>query len=160
MAAMNLLIDYEQLATNPTVAMRKVTQLMQRAGAQALKVEGAGTKRVAGISYREVTMTFADSQTMGLRIKATGDVYQVLLNGKIVPVKEQDDFAKACSELALMLDKNRLKFQKRMELLKMKPPEGIKTAAPRLLDVLTKQVQDLDVQIADARTELAELQAA
>lgn len=157
---MKLLIDYEGLATNAAHAMRRVVTLLTRAGAQVIETQSDGrTRRIAGISYREVVFTFADSQKLGLRIKATGDVYEVRINGKVQPVKSQDDFTKAVSELAQLLDKGRMRFQKRLAAMQMKPPEGAKTAAPKLREVLTKQVAELDAQIADATEELAALQA-
>lgn len=157
---MKLLIDYEGLATNATRATKAVTALLKRAGVEVIKAESDGrTRRIAGISYREVLLTFADSQSLGLRVKATGDVYEVRVNGKLTPVKEQDDSAKAAVELATLLDRTRAKFQKRMAAIAMKPPEGAKTAAPRLIEVLRAQVAELDQQIEAATAELAELRA-
>lgn len=155
---MKLLIDYEGLAGNTVTATKKVTTLLQRAGAEVIKVESDGkSRRIAGISFREVAFTFADSQSIGLRVKATGDVYEVRLNNKVVPVKEQDDPAKAVVELAALLDRNRARFQKRMAALQMRPPEGAKTAAPRLIEALQQQVAELDSQIEAATAELAAL---
>lgn len=157
---MKLLIDYEGLATNATRAAKALTTMLLRAGVEAIKVESDGrTKRIAGISYRELVFTFADSQSLALRIKATGDVYEVRVNGKVTPIKEQDDAKKAAAELAGLLDRTRAKFQKRMAAVLMKPPEGAKTAAPRLIETLRAQVAELDQQIEAATAELAELQA-
>ena len=158
---MKILVDYDSLASNPTSAMRRVTALFSRAGVEVLKVESDGkTRRASGISYREVTLSFADSQHIALRVKATGDVYQVLLNGKVTPVKSQDDPTKAISELSGLLDSGRAKFQKRMAAIVMKPPEGAKTAAPKLRTALTSQIAAVEVEINAAAEELAALQAA
>lgn len=157
---MKLTIDFNGLATNAGKAMARVTSLFVRNGLPVLDVSSDGRpKRAAGITYREVVMTFQDSQKLTLRIKATGDVYQVLLNGRVTPVAQQDDPGKAVAELAGLLDKSRARFQKRMALLVMKPPEGARTAAPRLREALQQQVAELDQQIAEARDELAELRA-
>ena len=157
---MKILIDYEGLAANTAAATKKVAALFRRAGVEVIKTESDGrTRRIAGISYREVVFTFADSQSLGLRVKATGDVYEVRLNGKQVPVKEQDDPNKAVFELAALLDTTRARFQKRMAALQMKPPEGAKTAAPRLIETLRQQVAELDTRIEEAVAELAALQA-
>lgn len=157
---MKILVDYEALSGNAAAAMRRVTTLFSRAGAPVVEVVCDGkTKRTASTSYREVALSFADSQQLTLRIKATGDVYQVLLNGKPIPVKEQDDPDKAVGELAGLLDGNRKKFQKRMAALTMKPPEGAKSAAPKLRDVLSKQIAAVDAEINSATEELAALQS-
>jgi hypothetical protein len=157
---MKLLIDYELLATSAERAVRKVTALFVRAGLEIVSVGSSGkAARIAGVSYREVTYTFADSQSLGLRIKATGDVYEVRVNGKVVPIKEQDDPAKAAAELVSMLDKSRARHQKRMAALKMAPPEGAKTAAPKLREKLVQQIAEVDAAIDAAKEELAELSA-
>lgn len=157
---MKILVDYEGLAANAANAMRKVTALFERSGLSVIKVECDGkTKRVAGISYRTVTLSFADSQHIELRVKATGDVYEVRLNGKVQPIKSQDDPSKAVAELVAMLDTGRAKFQKRQAALQMKPPEGAKTAAPKMRDTLTQQIATLDAEINAATEELAALQA-
>ncbi len=36
-----------------------------------------------GVTYREMVLTFADSQQVVLRIKQTGDIFQVALNGRV-----------------------------------------------------------------------------
>lgn len=157
---MKLLIDYELLATSAERAMRKVTALFTRAGLDIVSVGSNGkTARIAGVSYREVIYSFADSQTLSLRVKATGDVYEVRVNGKVVPIQEQDDPAKAVAELVSMLDKSRARHQKRMAALKMAPPEGAKTAAPTMKAKLVQQIAEVDAEIEAAKQELAELSA-
>lgn len=157
---MKIVLDFDGLAANAAAAMRRVTALFQRANLPVLDVASDGkTRRVASISYREVTLSFADSQKLALRVKATGDVYQVLLNSKVTPIKEQDDPAKAVAELVGLLDKNRARFQKRLAAMAMKPPEGAKTAAPKLRDTLTAQIAQVREQIDVARETLTELQA-
>jgi hypothetical protein len=158
---MKLLIDYEAIARSPAAAIKRIQPLFVRAGLAPISVEGDGkTKRTSGISWREVVLTFADSQKLALRVKATGDVYEVLLNGKKVPVKEQDDPAKAVSELVRMVDTGRAKFQKRMAAMQMKPPEGLKTAAPKLREALVAQIAEVEKEIEVAREELTAIEAA
>ncbi len=158
---MNLLIDFDGLASNPTNALRKVTAMLQRSGLTAIGIESDGrSKRIAGVSFREAFITFADSQKLTLRVKATGDVYEVRINDKVTPIKAQDDAGAAVKEIAALLDLNRAKFQKRMAAVRMNTPEGVKTAAPSLRKQLETQSAELDVAIADAREELASLQAA
>ena len=156
---MKLLIDYEALGRNAEAAAKRLKPLFVRAGLSPIGTETDGkVRRTAGITWRELVFTFADSQKLALRVKATGDVYEVLLNGKKVPVKEQDDPAKGVAELVRMLDTNRARFQKRMAAMQMKPPEGIKTAAPKLKQALQTQIAELDQAIEAAKEELAEIE--
>lgn len=158
---MKLLVDYEGLARNAATAMKRITALFERAGLKVVDVASDGrTRRIAGVSFREVTFSFADSQALAMRVKATGDVYEVRLNGKPVPVSQQDDAAKAVAELVLMLDRSRARFQRRLAALQMRPPEGAKTAAPKLREALTQQLEQVNQEIEAATEELAALEAA
>lgn len=155
----NILIDFALLATDAARALRKVTQQFQRAGLPVLKAESDGrNKRTASISYREAVLSFEDSQQVLMRIKASGDIYQVLINGRLTPIKDQDDHAAAIKEIVAKLDKGRQAYQKRLAAMQMKPPEGIKTAAPKLKDALQAQLKSVTEQIAAAESELAQLQ--
>lgn len=158
---MNLLIEYESLAPGKVQsAMRRVLSLFARAGLKVIDVAADGkTQRTAGVSFREVGLTFADSQKLALRVKATGDVYEVRINDRKVPVSAQSDPARAVAELVKMLDTGRARFQKRLAAMQMKPPEGAKTAAPKLRETLVAQIAEVDAEIESAREELAAIEA-
>ena len=118
------------------------------------------TKRSSGVSFREMTLTFADSQAITLRVKQTGDIFQVLLNNKVIPIKNQDDHAKAVTEIAQNLDKGRAQFQKKLAATKVAVPKGIKTAAPKIEQVLTEKRDSLKEAIQAVNDEIGKLQVA
>ena len=118
------------------------------------------TKRSSGVSFREMTLTFADSQAITLRVKQTGDIFQVLLNNKVIPIKNQDDHAKAVTEIAQNLDKGRAQFQKKLAATKVAVPKGIKTAAPKIEQVLTEKRDSLKEAIRAVNDEIGKLQVA
>lgn len=129
-----------------------------RAGANVVQQDvNTSVKRSSGISYREMSLTFADSQQIVLRIKQTGDIYQVTLNGKILPIKNQDDHVKAIAEIVAAMDSGRTKFQKLMAAAKVKTPPGIRTAAPKIEQVLTEKRDSLKAAIAHVIEETAKL---
>lgn len=156
----NLLFSFEDLGTKSDKALTKLKQYFSRANAPVVTVEpGAKTLRTAGISYRELFLTFGDSQRVTLRIKQTGDVYQVLINDKLTPLKAQDDHIKAVAEIAQKLDAGRAKFQKALANVKVPMPKGIRTAAPKLEEQLKIREEELDAAISEAQQELADLAA-
>jgi hypothetical protein len=156
-----LLFSFEDLGTKSDKALVKLKQYFSRSGAAVVTAEpGAKTLRSSGISYRELFLTFGDSQRATLRIKQTGDVYQVLINDKLTPMKAQDDHVKAVAEIVSKLDAGRAKFQKALANVKTPMPKGIKTAAPRIEQQLSQREQELDEAIAAANDELQKLQAA
>jgi len=116
-------------------------------------------KRSSGISYREMSLTLGDSQVVVLRIKSSGDIFQVSLNKKLIPIKNQDDQGAAVIEIINAVNAGRTKFQKKLAALAAKLPTAIKTAAPKMLVTLTARRDELISAIADVETEIEALAA-
>ncbi|HZX80770.1 MAG TPA: hypothetical protein VFE72_07460 [Lysobacter sp.] len=155
----NLLFDFNKLGPADS-GVKKAVQQFGRAGSRVAQTEAvAGIKRTSGISYRELSLTFADSQRVVLRIKQSGDIWQVLLNGTVVPVRNQDDHVAAVAEIAKAMDAGRQKFQRRLAAIKVKPPAGIRTAAPKMEQVLTQRRDTLKEAIAEVREEIVRVRA-
>ena len=150
----NLLFSFADLSVKDKAA-RAVVRYFSRAGASVVQQDVAtATKRTSGISFRELILTFADSQTVVMRIKQTGDIYQVLLNNKVIPIKNQDDHVKAIGEIVSAMDSSRTAFQKKLAAAQVKPPAGIRTAAPPMEAVLTQKRDDLKAPITDVRAQI------
>ncbi|MCF7995424.1 MAG: hypothetical protein K9L88_11350 [Chromatiaceae bacterium] len=155
-----LLFNFDDLG-NKGKATKAVEKAFTRAGVEVASVRAdPKLKRTAGVSYRELLITFGDSQMVTLRIKRTGDIFQVLLNKKIVPITNQDDHTKAVSEIVALMERGRSAFQKKLAKIKPKLPERIKTAAPKMEVALTQQRDDLLEAVDAARTELETIRAA
>jgi hypothetical protein len=114
-------------------------------------------RRTSGVSYREMNLVFADSQTVTLRIKQSGDVYQVLVNKKLVPIKHQDNHKLAIIEIVNVLNAGRVKWQNKLAKATIKLPPGIKTPAPKMIEILTSKRDSLKEAIAEIRMETATL---
>jgi hypothetical protein len=151
----NLLFSFADLSVKDKAA-KKAIQYFSRAGASIVSQDvDPKVKRTNGISYREMTLTFADSQTIGMRIKQSGDIFQVLLNGKVIPIKSQDDHIAAIAELVKMLDAGRTKFQAKLAKAQAKLPPSIKTAVPNIRKQLEEKRDGLKAAIADVMAEIA-----
>lgn len=152
-----ILFSFADLSVKDKAA-KEAAKFFSRAGAHVVQQDvSTAVKRAAGISFREMLLTFADSQKVILRVKQTGDIYQVLLNGKILPIKNQDDHIKAISEIVAAMDAGRTKFQKLLAAVKIRPPAGIRTAAPKMEQVLTSKRDALKVAISEVRAEIEKL---
>ncbi|NCC41654.1 MAG: hypothetical protein EOM21_20010 [Gammaproteobacteria bacterium] len=154
----SILFPFESLAQPATLnAIKKAFEKYQ---STPLTVEAVtGTKRTSGISYREIAVAFQDSQSLTLRIKQPGDIYQVLLNGKLLPIVNQLDHPRAVREIVDAMDAKRASFQKALARRAVKLPPAIKTAAPKMLATLTQRRDDLIVIRDGLSTQLAELTA-
>ena len=156
----NLVFSFEDMGLKSDKATRDLVKYFHRAGASIVQGDAIpAIKRTAGVSYREMVLTFADSQAVIMRIKQSGDIYQVLLNGKVIPIANQDDHVKAIAEIVQSMETGRTKFQKQLAAAQVKPPAGIRTAAPKMEAVLTEKRDALRTAIATAKEEAAKLRA-
>jgi len=147
------LFSFDELANGGEKAIKEVTRLFTRAGAQVIQASVDTTiKRTSNISYRQLHLSFADSQQITLRIKRSGDIFQVLFNKSVIPIRYQDDHEKAIAELVNKLEGNRSAFQKRLARLSVKLPASIKTAIPQQIDLLRARRDELKQLIQEVKT--------
>ncbi len=152
----NLIFSFNDLGSKSDSVARQVSKYFSRAGSPVVQTDvSPRVMRSSGISYREIRLVHADSQTTTFRIKATGDIFQVLLNNKLLPIRSQDDHVAAITEIVKAMDSGRSKFQKLLAAAKVRPPAGIRTAAPKMEQVLIGKRDALKAAIAEVRAEIA-----
>ncbi len=155
----NLLFSFDDLSSKDKAA-KQLKRYFEQAGASVASVDVDGKiKRTAGIKNRQISLTFADSQTVSMLVKESGDVFQVKLNGKVVPVRSQDDHKAAIAEIAAKMDSGRTAFQKKLAKAKAPKPKGVKVSRKKRLDVVTDQRDALKEAIADVRQQIADVRA-
>lgn len=156
-----ILFKFDSMGAANDKAIRDITKLFERAGVKVVSSDVAKTliKR-AGVSFRNVSFTFADGQTVTLGVKETGDVFEVKVNGSVVPIRQQDDHAKTIAEVAALLDRKRSAFQKAMARIKVPVPSSARVSRATLLVAKTEQRDALKEAVAMAEQELSELTAA
>jgi hypothetical protein len=148
----NLIFDIYNLS-HKDKAIADAKKAFKKAGATVVTVDvDAKTKKTLGIEYREVQFAFADSQTVRFGVNAAGDVAQVRINGKAIPLKNPDDHAAAIKEIAAAMDKGRTKFQAALAKTKTPLPPTVRTAMPKVLDAMKAKVAALDEAISEATT--------
>ncbi|TDR30693.1 hypothetical protein [Hydromonas duriensis] len=153
---MSLVFNFDELKTNEKTAPKSLLQIIRRAGSTVASswVDGK-TRRENAISFKQIHLVFADSQEAVLRVKQSGDIYQVRLNGRAIPIKHQDDYKRAIIEVIDAVDANLSKFQKKLAQTKVTLPVGIKSTVTRKEDALKQRLVELDQAIAQAQAELA-----
>lgn len=153
----NVVFDFEAM-TNKDKSSKVVIASFKKAGATVIQVDVLSTtKRTSGISYRELSLAFADSQTVIFRVKQSGDIFQVLLNGKVKPITKQDDHTAAIVEIVKMMESGRSSFQKKLAKALVKLPPSIKTTVPNKEKLLTEKRDTLKEAVAEAEKILQEL---
>lgn len=139
-------------------AIKKISQIMIRAGQPVVGSEFTEkARRVAGITYREASLTVASGQMVALRVNSTGDIFQVRINGAVQPLKNQTDSDKAVAEIAGMLEKGQVAFQKAQARKEIALPKGMITPAPKQAAVYAEREAQLDTQIAERKATVDDL---
>lgn len=153
-----LLWNFEDLGSQSDAATKSLYKQFSRHGCDIAQSGVApGIKRSSGVSYKEMLLTFKDSQTVLLRIKQSGDIFQVRVNGRAQPIRHQDEPVKAVIEIVDVLDAGRKKFQAKLAATTAKPPPGLRTAAPKIEQALAEKRDALKEAIAAVREEIAAL---
>lgn len=154
----NTLFTWDELSENPKTAPKKLLNAFKHAGAQIVAswVEGK-IKRENGVSYRQICLVFADSQQITLRVKQTGDVFQVRLNKKVMALKEQNDIKQAIIEIIKLVDQNTRKFQRTLTQKRISLPSGMKSTIKRKEIVLAEREKELDQRIEEAKAMVSSL---
>lgn len=126
----------------------KIVQLFERAGKTVASADmDDRTYSTTGFQYRKLSLVFSDSQTVTMMVKVTGDVYQILIDGKVFPLRQQDDPAKAIAEICSALDKGSAAFQKKLLRAKTK----IEKTSARSLSTRVMRERQLTASVAEKR---------
>ena len=125
----NLIFEFKDLETKQKQVQKKIENIFNAAGKiKPVEIEIDGkTKRNNGISYKQIFCEFADSQTAIFKVKQTGDIFEVLLNKKILPIANQDNHRKAVGEVINAMEKGRSAFQKKLAKAKATLPPSVKS---------------------------------
>lgn len=152
----NLIFDLDK--GNKDQALREAAKLFKRAGATVVSSDvDAGLSRRAGVTFRNVNFTFADNQRVTFAVKSTGDVFEVRLNGKALPLRHQDDHVKAIGEITDRMDAARGAFQRALAKVHVPLPPSIRTSRTNMLTALTQRRDNLKSAVDEAKATLAKL---
>lgn len=147
-------MEYSKLTQNEKTAPKDLLRIFKRAGAEIAQSSVGKAKRENSISFKPIFLLFADSQTLEIRVKESGDIYQVKLNNKVLPIKNQDDEKLAVAEIVKKVEQNSQKFQNMQARKKVKLPTGLKSTVKRKEEVLQERIKELDSQITEAKSKL------
>lgn len=151
---MSIVFNFGSLgASDPGV--KQVIGLLGKAGCTVITTAAdPKATKVSGIETKTVTMTLADSQNIGLSLKSTGDIWRVTLNGKAIPVRNQDNIPDAIQEIAGRAQANSAKYQKQLAAKKVALPASIRTSRTNLLKALTERRDSLVAEVKGKRERL------
>lgn len=150
----NLIFNFDSPAAIARATRQAETAFLRAGCAVAITTVDMTPSRKAGETYRNVNFSMADNQRVTLGVKSTGDVFEVKVNGKAVPLRNQDDHAAAILEIAGKLDASRSRFQKALAMVRVPLPPSIRTSRTNMLAALTQKRDGLLEAIDAATSEL------
>lgn len=120
-------------------------------------------KREDGFQIKVATLTFESGQKLAIKIKANGSIFQVRLNGKVVPVKNSEDlhllknFKAAIKEMADFIKKNEAGYTKQKQK-RLKKAVGPGQTPKRASVSVGKQLSLNQSSLKELQGELQELE--
>jgi hypothetical protein len=163
-----LLFDVKNLSTEAE-SMKRLIDMFSMLGETLVNHDVEKTlKRSAGITYKNVDLTFADSQTVTFSIKNTGDIWQVKVNNKLTPLRNQDAHKPEAvvQEIAQKIKAGRTAYQKAQaaktkadEVVQSVKQAGLKNTQKMRVAALQEQVVALQDAIVETQKVKAELES-
>lgn len=145
----------------PSEKDKAVKQLVKLFAGQKAKVVDVKVDRKpstrAGTKYRNVALTFDDSQRITIGFTESGDVFEARINGKMQPLTHQDDAEKTVEELARLLGTKRQAFQRAMLRVKLPTAPSARTSKQAQLLQKIEKRDALKEVIESKKEELAAL---
>ena len=154
--------------------VKPIKDAFEKAGLTVVDVEASNkAARRSGYQVKQATFFFGDGQRVVMMLKndgdGQGDIYQVKLNSRVVPVKNVDDMDKAVAEIAAMAGANSASFVKAARRKAEKQSvdesdlEGNKTRKPvtaaAKLEAASTEIAELEAIAAEQEARRAELAA-
>ena len=138
--------------------LEPVKRDFERAGLTVIDIEATNrSRRQSGFATKTARFHFQDGQTITLRIKGDGDVFQVQLNSRVVPIANVDNRKKAIEEMARMASANAPAWKKaqrrKQQRAKVNPDDMKAKALPR-----GKRIEALEGELTEYRASLTELE--
>lgn len=138
-------------------AGQALSHYFQGVGAQVVQTAvDPRVRRTSGISFKQIDLTFADGQRLSLMVKQSGDIYQVLLNGSAIAIKDQHDQVAAIAEMVKAMDSGRTQFQVALSKARAVLPATIRMSTPKVEASLKDKLENITHAIALAHEELAQ----
>lgn len=108
-------------------------------------------KRESGQQIKSAMFIFKSGQKLEVKVNTSGTVFQIKLNGKVLPIKHVDDMDKAIIEIVDYVqgaEKQYLKAQERRaaKLAAGEKKPAVKTTRMEQVDNFTAQVEELQAE--------------
>jgi len=152
---MALTIDFDKF---DKAGLKAVIKKFETAGLPVEDIEATNkAKRESGFLIKTATLVFTSGQKLAVKAKAGGGVFQVKLNGKVIPIKAVDDIGKAIDEVVIHVKANEPAFLKQRErqagIVKVPKLKPVNTSVAAQIETISASVEQLKGTNENIRTE-------
>jgi len=152
---MALTVDFDKF---DKTGLKPVLKKFETAGIPVEDVEATNKgKRESGFLIKTATLTFASGQKLVVKAKAGGGIFQVKLNGKVIPIKAVDDIAKAVDEVITHIKANEPAFLKQKEknagIVKVPKLKAVNTSTAAQIETISAAIEQIKGTNENIRTE-------
>lgn len=131
--------------------LQPVVKQFEQAGLPVVDIKATNrSRRMSGFATKTATFYFEDGQSITLRIKGDGDVFQVKLNSRVIPIQQVDDMKGAVQEMARMANANAPAWKKaqrrKQQRAKVNPKDLKAKRLPR-----GKRIEALETEVAELK---------
>lgn len=136
-----------------------VKREFEKAGLSVVDIEANNRqRRMSGFATKSARFFFEDGQSITLRVKGDGDVFQVQLNSRIIPIKQVDNMKGAVEEMARMASANAPAWKKAQRRKQQRAKVNTDDLQARSLP-RGKRIEALESEVTELRSTRAELEA-
>jgi hypothetical protein len=136
-----------------------VKQAFEKAGLSVVDIEASNRqRRMSGFATKTARFFFEDGQSITLRVKGDGDVFQVQLNSRIVPIKQVDSMKGAIEEMARFASANAPAWKKAQRRKQQRAKVNTDDLKARSLP-RGKRIEALENEVTELRATRAELES-
>lgn len=152
---MSLTINFEKF---DKAGLKPVIKKLEALGLSVDDIEATNkAKRESGFLLKTATILFSSGQKLMVKAKSGGGIFQVKLNGRVLPIKAVDDMEKAVAEVSTHVKANEAAFLKQKEkkagVVKVPKLKPVNTSVAAQIETVSATIEQLKGTNENIRTE-------
>lgn len=129
--------------------LQPAVKQFESAGLPVVDIQASNrSRRMSGFATKSASFYFEDGQSITLRVKGDGDVFQVKLNSRVIPIQQVDSMKGAIQEMVRMASANAPAWKKaqrrKQQRVKVNPKDLKAKRLPR-----GKRIEALETEVAE-----------
>jgi chromosome segregation ATPase len=142
-------LDFEKITKS---GLMPLTKKFARWKVEVADIEATNKpKRESGMQIKSAMLKISTGQKLEIKVKNTGTIFQIKLNGKVLPIKHVDNMDKAVIEIVDYIQENEKSYLKSQERRVAKLAAGEKK--PSVRTTRAEQIDNYTAKVAELQAE-------